>query len=135
MKKKWFDVNLNTDWNTNAFQFYAGDLFEIIPKVSSNVSPRTRLAGNCTAQNDDNFKFKRNGTEKYSAVVNYKCEIITETNVKVADFDILTTFILRAQLAYESIHLSILTATGTPTFRSTGEYVVTNFLLAQFKVN
>lgn len=26
-KQKWLNVDLNTDWNINAFQFYAGDLY------------------------------------------------------------------------------------------------------------
>lgn len=68
-------------------------------------------------------------------MINYNCEVYTETNIKVADFSILIDFILKIGLEYENIRLTILSATGTPTFKTAGEYVVTNFLLAQFKIN
>ena len=29
-KKGWLDVQLNNAWDCNAFQFYAGDLYELI---------------------------------------------------------------------------------------------------------
>lgn len=76
-KNKWLNAELNTDWNTNAFQFYAGDLFEIIPQVSSTIAPRTKLAGSCTGINDTNLKFGKNTTSKFQAVINYNCQIVT----------------------------------------------------------
>ena len=27
MKNKWLDDNIGSSWNTNSFQFYAGDLY------------------------------------------------------------------------------------------------------------
>lgn len=72
-KQKWLNVDLNTDWNINAFQFYAGDLYEIIPRVSTSIPPRTKIAGSCTALKDDHLLFKRNSSSRYSVTINYNC--------------------------------------------------------------
>jgi len=52
LKNKWLDITLDSSWDSNAFQFYAGDLFEIIPKVAQTVPPRTKLGGACSAVDD-----------------------------------------------------------------------------------
>ena len=36
----WLDTKLNTDWDSNAFQFYAGDIFDLINNLYLKVSPR-----------------------------------------------------------------------------------------------
>lgn len=59
----------------------------------------------------------------------------TETGVQVVDLSIIVDYFIRVRLAYESIHFTIQSVTGTPTFRPVGSYIVTNVLLAQFKVN
>ena len=44
-KKGWLDITLNNDWDCNAFQFFAGDLFEMIPKLYQKFNPRQPLTG------------------------------------------------------------------------------------------
>lgn len=44
-KKGWLDTKLNSDWETNGFQFYAGDLYDIFSNVNKKVSPISQLFG------------------------------------------------------------------------------------------
>ena len=37
--KNWLNIDLDSSWNTNSFQFYAGDLFDVIPKVRDTIRP------------------------------------------------------------------------------------------------
>lgn len=48
----WLDTVLNDKWETNAFQFYAGDLFDLINNLYLYAKPRSLLDGTCTAQKD-----------------------------------------------------------------------------------
>lgn len=54
LQKRWLDTLLDGgDWETNAFQFYVGDLYDAIPETMK-LAPRTRISGGCNA-NDDSF--------------------------------------------------------------------------------
>jgi hypothetical protein len=48
-KKGWLDARLDSNWDCNAFQFYAGDLYEMINNLYINVFPREALTGDCVA--------------------------------------------------------------------------------------
>lgn len=39
-KKGWLDVKLDSTWECNAFQFYAGDLYDLINNLYMKVNPR-----------------------------------------------------------------------------------------------
>lgn len=39
----WLDVHLNSDWEVNAFQFYAGDLYDAMNSLYTKVNPRAIL--------------------------------------------------------------------------------------------
>lgn len=52
-KKGWLDITLDSSWECNAFQFYAGDLYELIPNLYLKVNPRELLTGECKASSND----------------------------------------------------------------------------------
>lgn len=43
----WLDVTLDSNWEVNAFQFYAGDLFDLINNLYQDFSPRAIIEGKC----------------------------------------------------------------------------------------
>jgi len=51
-KKGWLDTKIDTTWDCNAFQFYAGDLYDMINNLYSDVGPRELLDGECKASPD-----------------------------------------------------------------------------------
>jgi hypothetical protein len=48
----WLNTVLNNQWEVDAFQFYAGDLFDIINNLHLTFSPRAILDGECVAQKE-----------------------------------------------------------------------------------
>lgn len=46
----WLDSVLNDNWETDSFQFYAGDLFDLINNLHLTFEPRAILDGSCAAQ-------------------------------------------------------------------------------------
>lgn len=49
----WLDTTLNSDWEVSPFQFYAGDLFDLINNLYIDFSPRALLDGSCKAQKEN----------------------------------------------------------------------------------
>lgn len=45
----WLDTILNDNWESNSFQFYAGDLYDLINNLYLFVNPRSMLDGKCKA--------------------------------------------------------------------------------------
>lgn len=43
--KGWLNIILDTTWDVPAFQFYAGDLFDMISNLYEKVLPREILKG------------------------------------------------------------------------------------------
>lgn len=48
----WLDTVLNKEWDVDAFQFYAGDLFDTISTLYLSFEPKEILDGACIAQKD-----------------------------------------------------------------------------------
>lgn len=46
----WLDTVLDSNWESDTFQFYAGDLFDLINNLYLSFSPKAILDGNCVAQ-------------------------------------------------------------------------------------
>ena len=46
---QWLDTVLNYKWECDVFQFYAGDLFDMINNLYLTFSPRAILDGECKA--------------------------------------------------------------------------------------
>lgn len=73
----WLDTTLNYNWETDAFQFYAGDLFDLINNLHLTFHPIAILDGECIAQKDSiSLKSKREfDTNALGLTVNYKCSL------------------------------------------------------------
>lgn len=70
------------DWETDAFQFYAGDLYDIIDTTQS-LAPRTRISGGCNGQDDSYFDLRRFNYESIRLNVNYSCVLETSDSGRI----------------------------------------------------
>jgi len=67
------DVTLSQDnWQSRAFQFYVGDLHEVISSTK-NVSSFKELNGRCQAINDKTFSIEKKTISSYAVKVNFTC--------------------------------------------------------------
>jgi len=73
----WLDTVLDKEWEVDAFQFYAGDLFDIINNLYLTFSPRAILDGSCKAQKD-NLKFtsaREQVNNDFGLLATYNCSL------------------------------------------------------------
>ncbi len=87
-KKGWLDTTLGTAWDCNAFQFYAGDLFDLINNLYLNVSARELVEGECKAS-PNNLSIKHGRDFRNNVLVlsiSYTCTAKTrDRNLKYID--------------------------------------------------
>lgn len=98
----WLDTALNSDWEVDAFQFYAGDLFDVLSTIEFNFSARAILDGSCQAQKE-NLKFysaREFDSNTYALLTTYKCSLKgtnqAGTTVQVMKFTAKTRLLILA---------------------------------------
>jgi hypothetical protein len=138
----WLDVVLDDSWETDNFQFYAGDLFDLIGNLNNNFSPRALLDGKCTAQKEGlNFKSAREFSENsYMLEVAYNCSVKgtnkDATTAEVMRFKASTRIYIKVEVTTRTLNFRILYADILNlSFQPVGAYVVNNMNLAMFKAN
>ena len=141
-KKGWLDTKLGVDWDCNAFQFYAGDLYDLISNLYLAVSPRELLEGECKASADR--LLIRHGRDTRSNIltldVSYTCTAKTRnktaSSVDVLNFAADVKFFIEPKADKIALDFSIQDAEVLNlTFKPVGQYYVGNINLALFKVN
>lgn len=136
IRSGWFDTLLTREWETNAFQFFMGDLYDIIPETQK-LAPRTSLTGACNATEDSLFYVKRYKDDIFQLNLDFNCYIQTNDTAKtrLAEFGVATNFRVKIIPEYETLELVIDEVIGLPTFKPVGSYVITDLKLAEFKLN
>ena len=89
-------------WETEAFQFYVGDLYDVIAETQK-LAPRTKISGGCNALDDVFFDMRRFNYESLQLTVNYSCIIETSDvgRIRLAEFHVPVRFLLKMALQYE----------------------------------
>jgi hypothetical protein len=64
-----YDTDLNEDaWESRHFQFFAGDLYDVIPALQKKFYPSNKLNGNCKALSNG-FSFGRGSSETFNVSI------------------------------------------------------------------
>ena len=138
----WLDTTLDASWEVNAFQFYAGDLFDVMNSLYTRVSPRSLLEGQCKAsKNNLVLKSEREfNSNTYSLAIEYNCSMKTTTktaeSLDILQFIAETKLYIRAgadklALNFEIIEAEVMSLSFTPV----NAFIVTNMNLALFKAS
>jgi hypothetical protein len=139
-KKTWLDTQLNTSWDCNAFQFYAGDLYDLINSLSNRVYARELIVGECVAQSD-NLVIKHEieaPKNVLSLFVTYECKARSKSksglDVDVLDFQSHIVFFIKLDANHKSLLFTIDDIKIIDMhFRTVGQFYVGDVDLAQFK--
>jgi hypothetical protein len=84
LEQGFLDVTLTEDnWQSRAFQFYVGDLHDVMSSTK-NISSFRQLNGRCNATNDKFFDLKAKSASSYQLTVNFTCTIL-DNITKVVD--------------------------------------------------
>jgi hypothetical protein len=99
-RKGWMNTAFENGWESNAFQMYVGDLFDVIPETKK-LPPRTRLTGRCDIQDADNVDARRRGYEEIMINTSYNCSLVTNDTAKtlISEFTVAVDFYVRMVLA------------------------------------
>lgn len=73
----WLDANLNDNWESSSFQFYSGDLFDLINNLYLTFPPRAMLDGTCVAQKNGLrfFASREFESNSFTLDVIYNCSL------------------------------------------------------------
>jgi cytochrome c oxidase assembly protein Cox11 len=108
-------VYLSQDnWQSRAFQFYVGDLHEVIGSTK-NVSSYVEMTGKCQAINDKNFNLEMKTVSSYAVKVNFTC-FLEQNGTKLVDIVLPVEYEITPTLTSRELNFVIKNIKGTPTF-------------------
>lgn len=85
--KDLLNTDLNRDsWESRMFQFYAGDLYEVLDKVQDRFFASAPVAGNCKAD-FTGLKVWKAGFDTFNVSIHFNCELSIE-RTKILDFGV-----------------------------------------------
>jgi hypothetical protein len=138
----WLDTVLDANWESSSFQFYAGDLFDLINNLYLTFSPRALLDGSCSAQKEGMrfFSSREFDANSYTLEVTYNCSL-KGTNkegstAQVLKFKANSKLAIKAEATTHTLTFKIIEAELLNlSFEPVGSYFVSNIQLAMFKAN
>lgn len=115
-----FDTDLNEDaWESRHFQFFAGDLYDVIPALQKKFYPSNKLNGNCKALKDG-FSIVRGSSETFNVTINYNCSLNAENAGKILDFGVASHLVLKGVAETRHVDLVVTHAEFNATYYGYG---------------
>lgn len=135
LSKNYFDVVLNQEaWQSRAFQFCAGDLYEVMPSLKA-LPADTEVKGKCAALNDESFNFTAMANETLFRVdVNFNCNLEAGNVSSISKFNVVSTTYVRPALLKRSLQFTIQRVSARANFTEVPGYKIENEPLAKFLV-
>ena len=88
IKNGQMDTNFNrANWESRMFQFYAGDLYELFPKVAQTYIASTDVTGDCKADWQNTKLFKAVGNSSFNVTLSHKCQLFIN-RTKIVEFNV-----------------------------------------------
>jgi hypothetical protein len=63
------------NWGTDKFQFYAGDLFDIIPRLKERYQASEAVSGQCRPDTGQSSSVSMFTSSTFRVTIKYQCEI------------------------------------------------------------
>jgi hypothetical protein len=123
------DVELDRqNWESRFFQFYAGDLYEVIPKVARNFLANEPVTGSCRTSSR-NLDMRKGGYDYFNVTMAYNCEIGINRD-KVAEFQLNLTMAVEGRANATNIDFHVISQTHNVTLIPYTDYQIQNPTLA-----
>jgi hypothetical protein len=117
-----------SNWESRMFQFYAGDLYEILPLLQSRYFASVEVAGTCSP-NYNNLKVQKGGKDTFEVYINFDCSLTIEKN-KLIDFAVNLKLTIAGEPSADSIDYKLRSHEQNVTFFSYADYKMANVDLA-----
>lgn len=126
---------LNRDnWQSRHFQFYIGDLYDVIPALQKKYYPRDEVTGSCVALTNG-FSFTRGGTDSFNVTLNHNCSLYANSTDKIVDILINSALNIQAKPFSNYTNFVINIADFNATYNTASGYPITNPDLAAYYLN
>lgn len=115
-------------WQSRVFQFFAGDLYEIIPALTSKFYASEAIEGSCTTFPTD-VKATIVESDSFSLTLPYSCSLNIKTT-KISSFDLSLTLYLQAVPQSTYLDFKVTKAEKFAHFKDEGEFKIIDMELA-----
>lgn len=116
------------------FQFFAGDLYEVIPRVAYNFLASDVITGKCTAE-PTTLKIEKGTHETINVTMDYDCNLYA-AGKQVAVFKIQNmTFQVEGKVKDDHLNFHVVGFSRKIQFFEYDQYKVENLELAELMVN
>lgn len=135
INKGFLDVVLTEEfWQSPAFQFYMGDVHDVIPSTK-NLSSLEPITGKCRALDDKFFNLESKTASTYVASVNFTCDLKFSNNTKrLLGVNLAINYEVQVIHLPSTLDFVVKGITGTPTFFEEEDYKIKNMELALYMV-
>lgn len=135
IKQKALDVKLTEEfWQSRAFQFFVGDLHDVMPTSTKHIETMTEITGMCRALDDAVFNFAMKTSKTYEAKVNFACHL-DFNGTTFLRINLVATYEITPKLTSKTLDIQLTNLGGTPFFNETAPYKIEYQELAEFMVS
>lgn len=120
------------NWESSMFQFFAGDLYEILPLLQNKYYADKPVVGNCKATYSG-LKVIKNGFDTFNVSLHYDCELNVDRD-KILDLAIGLVLSIEVAPTQNQLNFKLRSHDQFPTFYPYGEYKIQNNVLAELMV-
>lgn len=115
------------------FQFFAGDLYEVIPKTATKFLAADKVDGRCEAKTDGLSIYKNNHTT-FNVSINFDCELSISRS-KISDFKVNLQAVVEGFPDSDHIDFYVVGHGRSVQFFTYDGYEVTNLELAELMIS
>ena len=134
IEHKFLDTELTkTNWESRMFQFYAGDLYEAIPKVAQKFLATEEVSGSCKAE-PSNITVGKGTHEAINVTINYDCDLRI-SGIKITDFKVALTSVVEGVAHSDHLKFHVVGFSRDVQFFIYDGYEVRNLELAELMVS
>lgn len=131
IRNGFFSTDLDqTRWPSSVFQFYAGDLYDVIPSLSKKFYPSDKLSGSCGAS-DQGFSLVRGGPTYMNVTIMFNCTLGIGKS-KIIDFVVTTLWQIEGQPSNKYIDFVVKNVESNTTYTTYQDFEVKNKPLADW---
>jgi hypothetical protein len=122
-------------WQSRAFQFFMGDVHEVMPSSTRNMSTMVELQGRCDALDDPAFSFSAKSASAYDVKVNFQCQLNFNNNkTRLVNIDMVVNYEVAPKLGSKYLDFILNSISGAPLFKESGNFKIEYKELAEFMV-
>lgn len=131
IKKGFFDSELDGQrWPSSVFQFYAGDLYDVVPNLRKNFFPSDKIVGTCKALEQD-YKLVRGGPTFFNVSLTFNCSMGIGRN-QIGLFTVKSLWEIQGKPSFKYLDFVVKNVTSSGQYQPYQGYEVKNEALANW---